>query len=109
MLYLRDKEPTFFAVAGVPKLLQQSVSKGAQGTAEPHDQEWHIDFEELIVVAAGLIVIVFGVFQVLPWRHLALVYLCDVPVRHGLTWPSDMTRASVTIVEACSTQQQCSA
>ncbi len=46
MLYVRNVESTFCTPAGVPKLLQQSVSKGAQGTAEPHDQEWHIDFEE---------------------------------------------------------------
>ena len=78
MLYVRDMVPILFTVAGVSKLLQQSVSKGAQGTAEPHDQEWHIDNEELIVVAARLTAIVFGVFQVLPWRHLACVCLCDV-------------------------------
>ncbi len=46
MLYVRDVEPTLCTPAGVSKLLQQSVSKGAQGTAESHDQEWHIDFEE---------------------------------------------------------------
>ena len=73
MLYVRDMVPILFTVAGVSKLLQQSVSKGAQGTAEPHDQKWHIDFEDLIVVAAGLIAIVFGVFQVLLWRHLVYI------------------------------------
>lgn len=77
MLYVRDMVPTLFTVAGVSKLLQQSVSKGAQGTAEPHDQKWHIDFEDLIVVAVALIAIVFGVFQVLLW-HLVYTY-CDEP------------------------------
>lgn len=46
MLYVLDVELTFCTPAGVPKLFQQSVSEGAQRTAEPNDQEWHVDFEE---------------------------------------------------------------